>query len=50
VRRSGQYAPAVAKLLAEHGFTATRETKNETWFVRALPVAPRRGGSTHVLT
>jgi ribosomal protein S18 acetylase RimI-like enzyme len=37
VRRSGQYATAVAKLLAEHGFTATRETKHETWFVRAMP-------------
>jgi ribosomal protein S18 acetylase RimI-like enzyme len=42
VRRSGQYATAVAKLLAEHGFTATRETRHETWFVRALPVSARR--------
>ncbi len=38
VRRSGQYAAAVARLLAEHGFTPTRETKHETWFVRAVPV------------
>jgi hypothetical protein len=42
VRRSGQYANAVAKMLAEHGFTPTRETKHETWFVRAVPVTPRR--------
>jgi ribosomal protein S18 acetylase RimI-like enzyme len=42
VRRSGQYAGAVAKLLARHGFTATRETKQETWFVRATPVTGRR--------
>jgi len=48
VRRSGQYAAAVAKLLEEHGFTSTRETKHETWFVRALPVTPRWGsGATH---
>ena len=36
VRREGRYASAVAKLLADHGFTATRETKHETWFVRAV--------------
>jgi hypothetical protein len=41
VRRSGSYAAAVAKLLAEHGFTATRETRHETWFVRATSVSPR---------
>lgn len=41
VRRSGQYASAVAKLLAEHGFTPTRETRHETWFVRALAVEGR---------
>jgi hypothetical protein len=39
VRRSGSYAGAVAKLLAEHGFTPTRETKHETWFVRATNMA-----------
>jgi hypothetical protein len=38
VRRGGAYADAVAKLLAEHGFTATRETRHETWFVRATTV------------
>ena len=36
VRREGRYASAVARLLADHGFTATRETKHETWFVRAM--------------
>jgi len=40
VRRSGRYAEAVARLLEVHGFTATRETSHETWFVRATPVAP----------
>jgi ribosomal protein S18 acetylase RimI-like enzyme len=39
VRRASQYAPAVVRLLAEHGFTATRETQNESWFVRAEPYA-----------
>jgi ribosomal protein S18 acetylase RimI-like enzyme len=43
VRRSGQYAAAIAKLLAEHGFTETRETKHETWFMRARPVTGPRG-------
>ena len=37
VRRESAYAGAVAKLLEEHGFTSTRETKHETWFVRAMP-------------
>ncbi len=50
VRRSGQYAQAVAKLLAEHGFTATRETKNETWFVRAAPVTGRSGPNPAALS
>ena len=36
VRRAARHAAAIARLLAEHGFTATRETDNETWFVRAL--------------
>ncbi len=40
VRREGGYANAAAKLLAEHGFAATRETKHETWFVRAAVVSP----------
>lgn len=38
VRREGRYASKVAKILAEHGFTATRETRHETWFVRATRV------------
>lgn len=45
VRRSGRYAPAIAKLLAEHGFTVTRETHNETWFVRAIAGAPVPAGA-----
>ena len=40
VRRASRYAEAVTKLLEEHDFTATRETSQETWFVRASPVAP----------
>jgi ribosomal protein S18 acetylase RimI-like enzyme len=40
VRRTGRYAPAIAKVLAEHGFAATRESHNETWFVRATSAAP----------
>ena len=49
VRREGTYASAIAKLLEEHGFTATRETKHETWFVRATPTAAftRDVGSRH---
>ena len=46
VRREGGYANAVAKLLAEHGFTATRETKHETWFVRAAPMPPVTRGAS----
>ena len=38
VRRSAQYAGALAHLLSEHGFTATRETERETWFVRVAPL------------
>ena len=34
VRRAARHAGAIARLLGEHGFTATRETHNETWFVR----------------
>jgi hypothetical protein len=44
VRREGAYASAVARLLAEHGFTATRETAKETWFVRAAPPAGAPSG------
>jgi GNAT superfamily N-acetyltransferase len=40
VRRSSRYAAGVARLLEVHGFTATRETSQETWFVRASPVVP----------
>jgi ribosomal protein S18 acetylase RimI-like enzyme len=39
VRRTGRYAAAIAKLLSEHGFTSTRESHNETWFVRATAAA-----------
>jgi len=47
VRREGGYAAAVAKMLAEHGFTETRETKHETWFVRAaaMPIGGRTPSS-----
>jgi ribosomal protein S18 acetylase RimI-like enzyme len=37
VRRSARYAPALEHLLAAHGFTATRESDRETWFVRVAP-------------
>lgn len=50
VRRGSAYAEAIARLLAEHGFTATRETRNETWFVRtssAAPSALAAGRSSH---
>lgn len=49
VRREGSDASAIAKLLDEHGFTATRESKHETWFVRATPGADssRDAGSRH---
>ncbi|CAG0993911.1 hypothetical protein BURK1_02420 [Burkholderiales bacterium] len=40
VRRSARSAGALAHLLAEHGFTATRETDRETWFVRVAPLPP----------
>lgn len=42
VRRAARYAKAIAHLLAEQGFTPTRETHNETWFVRASGAAPGR--------
>jgi len=35
VRRTGRHAAAIAKLLAQHGFTPVRESQHETWFVRA---------------
>ena len=49
VRREGAYASVLAKLLEAHGFTATRETKHETWFVRATATATLTGdaGSRH---
>jgi hypothetical protein len=49
VRREGTYASAIAKLVEDHGFAATRETKHETWFVRAIPSAlfTRDAGSRH---
>jgi GNAT superfamily N-acetyltransferase len=37
VRRSARHAGALAHLLADHGFTATRETHREPWFVRVAP-------------
>lgn len=40
VRRAARSAGAIAHLLAEHGFTATRETDRETWFVRVAPPQP----------
>jgi ribosomal protein S18 acetylase RimI-like enzyme len=40
VRRASRYAEAIAGLLEVHGFTATRETPHETYFVRATAVAP----------
>jgi ribosomal protein S18 acetylase RimI-like enzyme len=40
VRRSARHADAIARLLAEQGFTPTRETATETWFVRATPHVP----------
>jgi GNAT superfamily N-acetyltransferase len=41
VRRVARHAQAIAHLLQEHGFTATRETHNETWFVRVASRVPR---------
>jgi GNAT superfamily N-acetyltransferase len=40
VRRASRYAEAIARLLEQRGFTATRETLHETYFVRAMPVVP----------
>ena len=37
VRRAARSSGALAHLLAEHGFTPTRETERETWFVRVAP-------------
>ena len=42
VRRSARSAGALAHLLAELGFTATRETDRETLFVRVAPAAATR--------
>jgi ribosomal protein S18 acetylase RimI-like enzyme len=42
VRRAARYADALAHLLAAHGFTPTRETHNETWFVRVDSREPER--------
>lgn len=44
VRRDGAYADAIARLLEEHGFTSTRESRHETWFVRVAPHALLRPG------
>ncbi len=40
VRRSARHAQAIARLLAEQGFTPTRETVKETWFGRAAAHGP----------
>jgi ribosomal protein S18 acetylase RimI-like enzyme len=47
VRHAARHATAIEHLLAEHGFTPTRETHNETWFVRVTGQRPRppSGGS-----
>jgi ribosomal protein S18 acetylase RimI-like enzyme len=52
VRHAARHARAIEHLLAEHGFTPTRETHNETWFVRVTgqrprprPTASRAGGA-----
>jgi len=42
VRSAARYAKTITHLLAEHGFTPTRETHNETWFVRTGVPAPSR--------
>jgi GNAT superfamily N-acetyltransferase len=46
VRRAARQAGAIARLLAEHGFTPTRETHNETWFVRAQNYQPAANTSS----
>lgn len=40
VRRSARTAAVLEHLLAEHGFTATRESERETRFVRVAPLPP----------
>lgn len=40
VRRAARSAAVLAHLLAEHGFTATRESERETWFVRVGSAPP----------
>jgi ribosomal protein S18 acetylase RimI-like enzyme len=42
VRRAARHARAIAHLLAEHGFTPTRDSETETWFVRADERTARR--------
>ncbi len=44
VRRSARHAVAITHLLEEHGFTSTRDSDTETWFVRASVHAPVRPG------
>jgi ribosomal protein S18 acetylase RimI-like enzyme len=52
VRRAARHANAIEHLLAEHGFTATRESHNETWFVRVgeRPARTPRAGSGVVVS
>lgn len=45
VRHAARHGKAIAHLLAEHGFTSTRETHNETWFVRVMERRPRPASS-----
>lgn len=40
VRRHARSAPVLERLLAEHGFAATRESERETRFVRVAPPPP----------
>jgi ribosomal protein S18 acetylase RimI-like enzyme len=42
VRHSARHAKAIEHLLGEHGFTPTRETRHETWFVRVANAQQRR--------
>ncbi|MEO6927891.1 MAG: hypothetical protein ABI190_01895 [Casimicrobiaceae bacterium] len=57
VRHAARHAASIAHLLAGSGFTATRETDHETWFVRAVDRATptandavtRGGGPTRKL-
>jgi len=49
VRHAARHAKSIEHLLGEHGFTPTRETHNETWFVRVMGQRPRRPASGAVV-